>query len=71
MSPSPFIVELADRQSPDVDVTLMWSRRSGRVWVDVTNRRNGRVARIFAAPAKALDVFNHPFAYAEEELSCT
>jgi hypothetical protein len=70
MSPIPFIVDLADRPSTDVDVTLMWSRRSGRVWVDVTSRRNGHVARIFAAPARALDVFNHPFAHVEEEFSC-
>ena len=60
------IVELADRRSDDVDVSLFWGRRSGRLWVDVTHRRTGRVARIAAAPGNALDVFNHPFAYARE-----
>jgi hypothetical protein len=69
MSANPFHVELADRQSTDLNVALMWSRQSGRVWVDVTNRHDGRFARIFAVPAKALDVFNHPFAYAEGPLS--
>jgi hypothetical protein len=60
------IVELADRQSEDLEVVLLWARRSGRLWVNVTHRRSGRVARIAATPADALDVFNHPFAYARE-----
>jgi hypothetical protein len=60
------IVELADRRSEDVDVSLFWARRSGHLWVDVTHRRTGRFARIAATPANALDVFNHPFAYARE-----
>jgi hypothetical protein len=59
------IVDLADRQSDDLDVVLLWSRESGRVWVTVTHRRSGRTARIDATPAKALDVFEHPFAYAQ------
>jgi hypothetical protein len=57
-------VELADRHSNDLDVVLLWGRRTGRLWVNVTHRRSGRVARIDATPANALDVFNHPLAYA-------
>jgi hypothetical protein len=64
MTSPPQIVELADRHSLDLDVALFWGRRSGRLWVDVTHRRSGRVAHILATPANALDVFNHPFAYA-------
>jgi len=64
MSPTPQIVELADRHSSDLDVSLFWSRISGRLWVDVKHLRSGRVARIKATPEKALDVFRHPFAYA-------
>jgi len=45
---------------------LLWARPSGRLWVNVTHRRSGRIARIAATPANALDVFNHPFAYARE-----
>ena len=60
----PCIVDLADRHTQDLDVVLLWSRDSGRVWVTVTHRRTGRTARIEAAPADALDVFEHPFAYA-------
>jgi hypothetical protein len=58
------VVELADRHSLDLDVVLVWARRSGRLWVDVTHIRTGRVARIKATPSNALDVFHHPFAYA-------
>jgi hypothetical protein len=59
------IVELADRQSDDLHVTLMWARRSGRLWVTVTDRGSGEVERIEAQVDNALDVFHHPFAYVQ------
>ena len=59
------IVDLAERHSQDLDVFLMWGTRSGRLWVRVTHRASGRTARIEASAWNALDVFNHPFAYAE------
>jgi len=59
------IVDLAERHSNDLDVVLLWARRSGRLWVVVTHRRTGRTARITASASNALDVFNHPFAYAD------
>jgi hypothetical protein len=62
MSPNP-IVDLAERHSRDLDVVLIWGRRTGRLWVTVTH---GRTARINATPANALDVFRHPFAYGRE-----
>ena len=58
------VVELADRHTSDLDVDLLWGRRSGRLWVDVTHRRTGRTSRITATRGNALDVFRHPFAYA-------
>jgi hypothetical protein len=58
------VVELADRHSNDLDVFLLWARFSGRLWVNIVHRRSGRVAQIEATAANALDVFNHPFAYA-------
>jgi hypothetical protein len=64
MSSEATIVDLADRQTHDLDVVLLWSRASGRVWVTVTHRPSGRTARVDATPANALDVFEHPFAYA-------
>ena len=59
------IVELADRHSNDLDVALFWGTRTGRLWVEVTDRRSGQITPIAATPANALDVFHHPFAYAE------
>jgi hypothetical protein len=58
------VVDLAERHSPDLDVVLMWAKPSDRLWVVVTHRRSGRTARIDAPARNALDVFNHPFAYA-------
>ena len=58
------IVDLAERHSQDLDVFLMWGTRSGRLWVRITHRASGRTARIEASAWNALDVFNHPFAYA-------
>jgi hypothetical protein len=60
------IVDLAERHSSDLDVVLLWGRRSGRLWVTVTHRWSGWIARISATPANALDVFRHPFAYGRE-----
>jgi hypothetical protein len=65
MPPEQPIVDLANRHSEDLDVVLLWSRLTGRVWVTVTHRRSGRTSRIDATPANALDVFEHPFAYAQ------
>ncbi len=58
------IVDLAERHSNDLDVVLMWARRTGRLWVVVTHRASGRRERIDASALNALDVFNHPLAYA-------
>ena len=58
------IVQLADRNNDGLDVVLLWARQTGRVWVNVTHRRSGQTAQIYAKTANALDVFRHPFAYA-------
>jgi len=58
------IVDLADRHTSDLDIELMWARRSNRLWVVVKHRASGRTARIDASARNALDVFNHPFGYA-------
>jgi hypothetical protein len=64
MDANPPIVDLADRHTSDLDVVLLWARKSGSLWVNVTHRRSGRTGRIDATPTNALDVFHHPFAYA-------
>jgi hypothetical protein len=60
------VVELADRHSDHCDVLLYWARRSGRLWVRISDRRTGRTTRIEATPANALDVFHHPHYYERE-----
>jgi hypothetical protein len=57
------VVELALRKSDGLEVALLWSRRSGAVWVDVLHVRTGENLTIDADPDKALDVYYHPFAY--------
>ena len=57
------VVELATRCSDGLEVALNWSRRSGRVWVDVLHVATGESTTIDADPARALDVYYHPFAY--------
>jgi hypothetical protein len=66
MDTTTLVVDLADRHNDDLDVVLLWGRRSNRLWVDVTHRSLGHVARIDASAANALDVFHHPFAYVPE-----
>jgi hypothetical protein len=57
------VVELAERQSQDSEITLYWARRSGRLWVKIADRHTGRTTRIDATAANALDVFHHPCFY--------
>jgi hypothetical protein len=61
------MIDLADRHSSDLDVVLMWDRSPEGFWVLVTHRASGRTGRIAASAENALDVFNHPFAYAGQE----
>ncbi len=58
--------ELAYRSGDGIEVSLLWSRLTGRVTVLVGDLRTGD-AFDFAPRDKALDAFNHPFAYAPED----
>jgi hypothetical protein len=57
------VIELATRSGDGLEVALHWSRRSGRVWVNVLHLASGEMMTIRADPARALDVYYHPFAY--------
>jgi hypothetical protein len=59
----PIVAELAARRGDGLEVTLLWSRRSGALWVDVLHVATGERFTIDADPANALDVYHHPFAY--------
>ena len=57
--------ELANRSGDGLDVSLVWAKGDGRdeVVVRVTDVREGDYFEISAEPARALDVYYHPFAY--------
>jgi hypothetical protein len=57
--------ELASRSSDGLDVTLVWTNRGGadEVVVRVADFREGDYFEIPAEPARALEVYYHPFAY--------
>ena len=59
--------ELANRSSDGLDVTLVWAKRDGsdEIAVRVADFREGDYFEIPAEPARALDVYYHPFAYHE------
>jgi hypothetical protein len=58
------MTELARRRNEDVEVSLFWDRRHDRLFVLVEDVRVGDRFSVLATRKKALDVFNHPFAYA-------
>ena len=58
------MTELAHRNSNGVDVALLWSRSTNSLLVVVADDRTGDRFTVDAPADHALDVFNHPFAYA-------
>lgn len=56
--------ELAYRSSDGVEVVLLWHELTNDVTVCVSDRHTGAYFEIAAAPEHALDVFDHPYAYA-------
>jgi len=63
-SPHDTWTELADRESDGLEVTLLWSRSSGRVKVAVSDSKLGERFELEVARADALAAFHHPFAFA-------
>jgi hypothetical protein len=58
------ITELHHRSADGIEVTLLWSRDTNALTVAVEDSRSGHSFELPAPPEKALDVFEHPFAYA-------
>ena len=58
------ICELASRTSGGIEVTLLWIRRSDELTVCVRDLQTGTYFELQAPRDKALDVFQHPYAYA-------
>ena len=56
--------ELDHRSNDGLEVTLLWEAETNRVKVSVFDAESGDDFEIEVDPAKALDVFHHPYAYA-------
>jgi hypothetical protein len=56
--------ELHHRSADGIEVSLLWSRQTNALTVAVEDSRSGVVFELPAPADKALDVFEHPFAYA-------
>ena len=57
------MTELAHRRSNGLDVALLWSRRTGRLVVAVSDDRTDESFSLDAPCDRALDVYRHPYAY--------
>jgi hypothetical protein len=56
--------ELAYRLNDGVEVVLFWHQITDELTVTVSDERTGAYYELAADPDQALDVFNHPYAYA-------
>jgi len=59
----PGLRELDSRSGDGFEVTLLWSERTGSVYVSVEDSREGGSFQFAVDPAEALDAFRHPYAY--------
>jgi hypothetical protein len=57
--------ELAQRENDGISVTLLWHSATGKLTVSVCDRRTGEAFDLSASTDNALDVFRHPYAYAD------
>jgi hypothetical protein len=57
--------ELAHRRAGDLDVRLMWSPADDSVTVEIHDRVLQTRFTVDVGGRPALEVFNHPFAYAQ------
>lgn len=55
--------ELAQRRSGDIDVLLLWHPDLDRIELCVLDLATAVSVHIDVAPDRALDAFNHPYAY--------
>jgi hypothetical protein len=59
--------ELDQRSNDGIDVTLLWSPQTNRVWISVVDEKRGDAFEQDVHPALALDAFQHPYAYANRD----
>jgi hypothetical protein len=56
--------ELAERESDGIFISLRWDPGTGSLSVSVKDSRTGETFDLDANETNALDVFQHPYAYA-------
>jgi hypothetical protein len=56
--------EIHHRSADGIEVSLLWSPETNALTVAVEDSRSGEIFELRAPADKALDVFEHPFAYA-------
>jgi hypothetical protein len=56
--------ELAQRENDGISVTLLWHSVTQRLTVAVRDFRTGEAFDLDAEARNAMDVYNHPYAYA-------
>jgi hypothetical protein len=57
-------LELAYRASDGLEVWLLWTKFENRLFVVVSDSGKGVSFELDVDPAKGLDAFHHPYAYA-------
>jgi hypothetical protein len=58
------LTELHHRSADGIEVSLLWSRITNALTVTVDDSRSGLSFEVPAPADRALDVFEHPYAYA-------
>jgi hypothetical protein len=58
------LTELHHRSADGIEVSLLWSRITNALTVAVEDSRSGLSFEVPAPADRALDVFEHPYAYA-------
>jgi hypothetical protein len=58
------LTELHHRSADGIEVSLLWSRVTNALTVAVEDSRSGLSFEVAAPAERALDVFEHPLAYA-------
>jgi len=60
--------ELDQRSGNGLEVTLLWSERTGAVFVRVEDERTDTGFHFAVDPAEALEAFRHPYGYSRRNV---
>jgi hypothetical protein len=56
--------ELAHRTGDGIEVSLLWTKSTNRIAIAVADSHSGEELEFEVDGSRALDAFNHPYAYA-------